>query len=125
MVQRSWHFAAALALTCALAVPPAARAQLWPNRMRNAGLPPGDLKIASETARTLYESATAAVGQSRRWSNPATGSDGRTTLVGAPTLRGLSCRTIRYDFHMIKPDRTSTYTINWCRTPAGDWKTVR
>jgi hypothetical protein len=107
---------------CALAGMRDAEAQLWPPTLSSPPPPAGDLAAAGEAARGLYESDSAKIGQSKTWSNPASGSSGTVTLVGEKRLRGMDCRILRYEFNMTKPDRKRTFHLNWCRTPEGNWR---
>ena len=116
---------AGMAAIAVMAAGSGAQAQLvWPRGVRSAGLSSQDMKIMNAKTSFLYESGQTAIGQSASWKNPKTGSSGTATLTGKPTLRGMECRTVRYEFSTIRPARSDSYSLNWCHTPQNTWRIV-
>lgn len=59
---------------------------------------------------------------SEGWSNPQTGTSGTVTLVRGFHRSGMECHEMRYSFNFVRPTRHQNYTLDWCRTPAGEWR---
>lgn len=83
------------------------------------GLRGNDLQIVMDVTNQLN---TAGIKESEGWSNPATGTSGTVTLVRGFQRQGMACHEIRYDFNFVRPARQQRFTLDWCHTPAGEWR---
>ncbi len=85
-----------------------------------AGLNGDDLSIIGSVTDALN---AAGIEDSKTWSNPKTGTSGTVELVhGFRSSTGVQCHEMKYLFDFTRPTRRRMYTLNWCRTPAGEWK---
>jgi surface antigen len=76
----------------------------------------------SAAGRQLYDQPTVADGASGQWSNPKSGNNGTITVLQSFEKSGMTCRKMRYVIHLAKRTGPRTYTVNWCKTPSGEWK---
>ncbi len=93
------------------------------------GSDPNTVLLTDEDWRLLWEgmvslnrSADAAVGESRAWSDPASGNSGKVTLVRVFESNAMTCHALRYTISFFKNPESQDYNFNWCRTPGGQWK---
>ena len=115
----------AVLLTCLLTgtagvVTPALAQQFPPFGSRlGPGLRGDDLKIVADVTNQLNAAGTK---DSEGWSNPQTGTSGTVTLVRGFQRNGMACHEIKYRFNFVRPSRQQNYTLDWCRTPSGEWR---
>ena len=116
---------AALAMLAILLPSPGANAQTYPSLSQPAwaNLSKDDLDRMNAAAARLYEGKS--IGTVERWRNPDTGNAGSVRLEDRFESRGMPCWRLDY---VIRVEQTkehpSHYIINWCKTPAGEWKIV-
>ncbi len=108
-------------LLLAAAIAPSAYAQNFPPLGTRLGplVKGDDLGIVGNVSAAMNAAGTAG---SRHWSNPKTGTSGTITLVRDFQSAGMACHELKYLFNLTHPTRRQTYTLNWCRTPDGEWK---
>lgn len=83
-----------------------------------------DLDIMLGSVNQLNRSDAVAVGSSESWSNPATGSSGKSTVTRLTEKEGMKCHVIGHDFSVGKPPAASRFQVSftWCLTPDRGWK---
>lgn len=116
---------AVLALCFGFGVLPAtSQAQVNPFRSSRigSGLSNDDLTAMGAAGRQLYEQDTVADGASDDWSNAKSGNHGTITVLQSFERSGMTCRKVRYDINLTKRRTPRSYTVNWCKTPSGEWK---
>ncbi|MEO9188736.1 MAG: RT0821/Lpp0805 family surface protein [Acetobacteraceae bacterium] len=104
-----------------LAVTPPAHAQQFPpfGTRLGPGLKGDDLAIVTNVTDALNAAGTK---DSKTWSNPKTSTSGTISLIRDFHSAGMGCHELKYLFDFTRPARHRTYTLNWCRTAAGEWK---
>lgn len=104
----------------------AAMAQFNPFQTEPGGpaLTGADLDIMLTSVNQLNRSNAVAVGSSDSWTNPATGSFGKSTVTAMTEKQGMKCHVIGHDFSVGKPKVASQFkvTFTWCLTPDRGWK---
>jgi len=117
--------AVSVAVMClALLAATAATAQINPFSGRGMALAASDVALIGEIATGLLQGEAPAKGTSVEWHNAATGRRGSITMLGTSQRDGRECRELRYVLPVEKSKATRAYTVNWCKTPEGQWKTV-
>jgi surface antigen len=103
-----------------------ASAQINPfrNSKQGQGLTPEDTKALFDTTDALNRASPLHVGDSRDWSNPASGASGHVTVRRVYTSKGMTCHALRNTMRANASAKSTTYDTNWCRVPSGDWKIV-
>ncbi len=86
------------------------------------GLNNADRQAMGTAAQQLIRQDTVLDGASDKWSNPKSGNSGTITVLHSFTRSGMACRRVRYDFHLAQRANPRSYTVNWCKTPSGQWK---
>ena len=101
----------------------ASYAQISPFRgaHQGQGLDKADVNMLSDTATQLNDATPLRVGDTKDWSNPATGNSGIVKLMRIFKSRGMACHGLRYDLSFKQPRAARSYTFDWCKTNAG-WK---
>jgi surface antigen len=109
--------AAALILSCA--APAAAQVNPFGDSL---DLKPADIEMMKAAAAALFTDDAARLGDTRAWSNPASGNAGSVSLVKTFEHQGLPCKRVQ---HIVKQkDRADqvVYQFARCRTGDGTWK---
>jgi surface antigen len=107
----------------ALGVPSLAEAQTYPSLSLPswASLTKDDIDRMNMAAARLYEGHS--IGTVERWRNPDTGNAGSVQLAGKFEAKGMSCWRLDYAVRTIDAkDHPTRYVVNWCKSPAGEWK---
>jgi hypothetical protein len=85
-----------------------------------------DFNIMATTDEPLLNDDTLPIGASRLWSNPKSGDQGTTTLLGRFEYdfegNKLPCRKLGYDFKIPNLAVPYNFTIDRCRVADGTWK---
>jgi hypothetical protein len=86
------------------------------------GLTNADVDMLFATAGQVNSKDPIHVGDTEAWSNPTSGNSGKVTVTRLFESDGLTCHTLRYDvaYRAQRPPRT--YSTDWCKTKAGEWK---
>jgi surface antigen len=102
----------------------AADAQINPFRSssRATGLTNDDVAKVTEATGRLNQKEPIHVGDSEAWENPASGNSGKVTVTRLFQYSGMACHGVRYDLSYGAHRPPRSYTGNWCRTKAGEWK---
>ena len=80
----------------------------------------GDFTLMQKTLKQVLEGATD--GESREWSNPATGAMGRVRVLSSYRMKAMPCRRVEIFNQVPQAEATSRY--DFCRTAADEWKIV-
>lgn len=118
--------AALAACCCALLLPAtAAQAQINPFRSSRQGpsLSQEDSRLLFESVDRLNAAEPARVGRSEPWSNPQTNSSGTSTVLRVFRSGGMPCHLVRHHLVVAGREPGRNYTLTWCRTSTGEWKT--
>ena len=108
-------FVALLALP--LMTPEAAQGRSLGRMLDDSGLAPGDMSAMETAARQLVE-PLGQTGDARRWSNPASRSQGAVTLG---RIDG-NCAELVHRVRTVKRPEPITYRTWRCRTADGTWQ---
>jgi hypothetical protein len=112
------------AVLCLALGPGPANAQINPfGRNNRLNLTSEDFQIMGDAASALTRDA-ARPGQTATWDNPATGTSGTIELLETFQKDGMPCQKRRYVFNNERKFGTSTFVLNVCRIPSGEWKVV-
>jgi surface antigen len=84
-----------------------------------------DYKLADEAVGALLNEKTPTVGAYNTWSNSASGNRGKFTVLEIFTSNGMPCRKVNesISYHKAGPAPRS-FTLDLCKLPSGEWKTV-
>jgi hypothetical protein len=119
--------AAALALGGSLVLASAAVTALAQNspfgRSDTMNLDNDDLAAISGAASKIGQ-PNSTVGQTENWQNPKTGRSGSISLLQTFERYGLPCQKRRYTVDKTVKDPGSSYVMDFCRLPSGEWKTA-
>jgi surface antigen len=109
-------------LSVCLLLSAAAQAQVNPFRGSGSrGLSPEDNQMLFESVARLNAAEPSHVGLSEAWSNPQTGSSGKSTILRVFHSGGMACHLVRH--HVVVARRSGPdYRLTWCRTANGEWK---
>ena len=120
---RSWVW-----LVVALAVVPAASERALA-QAGAFGWSPDEARLTNEDNRLLWQStdalnamASPAAGETRSWSNPASGTSGKVTLVRLFESNGMPCHALHYAISFPTQPVPQGYDFTWCRAANGQWK---
>ena len=116
-------FATALCL-CVIAWPPISDAQPNPFKGSSTFLHGDDWALMNGAASQLYQQDTVTDGAASHWSNPKTGDGGTVTVLHSFEKAGMACRRVRYVIRLHGVTGLQRYTLNWCKTASGEWKTA-
>ena len=84
-----------------------------------------DYKLAREAVGELLNEKTPTVGDYDAWSNSASGNHGRFTILEIFTSKGMPCRKVNaYTIYHKPGSSPRSFTLNVCKLPSGEWKTV-
>jgi surface antigen len=84
-----------------------------------------DYKLAREAVGELLNETTPAVGGYDTWSNSASGNHGKFTILEIFTSKGMPCRKVNaYISYGKAGSAPRSFTLNVCKLPSGEWKTV-
>lgn len=90
-----------------------------------ATLSKDDYKIALEAVGTLLNEQPPSVGRFDTWSNPASGNHGKFTILKIFTSNGMPCRKVNsYVAYHRAGTTPRSFTLDVCKLPNGEWKTV-
>jgi surface antigen len=119
---RYLHFALAAFIVLSLAVP--ATAQINPFRSNRNGptLSATDLDLLGASVNRLNQKQDLQVGAEEKWSNPATGSYGSSTVSRIFTKGKLPCHAMHHEVFAQGREPSRTYDLTWCRVANGQWK---
>jgi hypothetical protein len=70
----------------------------------------------------LNRAPAAAVGETRAWSNPASGNSGKVTLTRVFESNGMPCHALTYALSFSEQPVPQEYNFNWCRVSNGQWR---
>jgi surface antigen len=102
-----------------VAIAASAQAQAPFGSNRNVALPRGDLdRLNAAVAQVTNQP----VGTKQDWRNPANGDSGTVQLIGTTQRRGLPCLTLRHVIKEYGKSQPTSYVVNRCRLPDGQWK---
>jgi surface antigen len=89
----------------------------WPGHARD------DIDRMNNASARLYEGRS--IGTVERWRNPDSGNAGSVKLVRNFKSQGMPCHEMRYRIRFAsRASGTSDFTVNWCKTQSGEWKTL-
>ena len=80
----------------------------------------GDFTLMQKALNEVLDEARD--GESREWSNPATGAMGRVRALSSDRMKGMPCRRVEVFNQVPQAEATSRY--DFCRTAPGKWKIV-
>jgi hypothetical protein len=84
-----------------------------------------DYKLAREAVGKLLNEKTQSVGDYDTWRNSASGNHGKFTILEISTSNGMPCRKVNDYVSYGKAGSTPrSFTLNVCKLPGGEWKTV-
>jgi surface antigen len=84
-----------------------------------------DYKLANGAVAKLLNEASSEVGSYEDWSNPASGNHGKFTVLDIFTSKGMPCRKVKSSIVFSKAGAgPRSYTLDACKLPTGEWKTV-
>ena len=81
-----------------------------------------DNKLLWQNTDALNQSASAAAGDTRSWSNTASGNTGKVTLARVFESNGMPCHALQYAISFTGQPVPQDYAFTWCRTADGQWK---
>ncbi len=80
-----------------------------------------DLQLMNGAASKLGQE-NSAIGQTETWQNPKSGRSGSISLMETFQKYGLPCQKRRYVVDKTVKSQGSTYVMDLCRLPTGEWK---
>lgn len=84
-----------------------------------------DYKLANIAVGKLLNDKPPAIGRYETWSNPASGTHGKYTILDIFTLKGMDCRKVSSDVVFDEVGvAPRSFTLDACKLPTGEWKTV-
>jgi hypothetical protein len=81
-----------------------------------------DWHLLWEEIVSLNRAPDAAAGETRAWSDAASGNSGKVTLTRVFESNGMMCHALNYAITFSERAVPQEYNFNWCRTSAGQWK---
>jgi len=115
--RRSGALLVALVLTCA--APAVAQVNPFGDSL---DLRAEDIEMLKAAAAGLFDDESARIGDTRTWSNPASGNTGSVSLVKTFEHQGLPCKRVQ---HVVKQKGRAdqvVYQFARCRTADGAWQ---
>jgi hypothetical protein len=82
-----------------------------------------DMQLMSRAA-SGFNTAPVKPGQKAAWDNPTSGTSGTIEIVGTYEKQGMPCQKRRYEFRNEKTFGRSSYVLDICKLPSGEWKIV-
>ena len=93
------------------------------------GWSPNDARLTDTDNRMLWQTMDAmnkmpspVQGETRNWSNPASGNSGTVTLARLFESKGLPCHALHYTISFASQPVPQNYDFNWCRISDGEWR---
>lgn len=84
-----------------------------------------DYKLAREAVGKLLNEQTQTAGRYDTWSNSASGNHGKFTILEIFTSKGMPCRKVNsYVSYAKAGSSPRSFTLDVCKLPNGEWKTV-
>jgi len=125
MMQRVRGFFFTVAAVAVLALTqPAAWAQIGA-----FGWSPDEPRLTNDDRQMLWDSMTSLnrvpsppVGETKSWSNPASGRSGKVWVAGISQDNGMPCHLLHYTINFPDQPVPQNYEFTWCRTSDGQWK---
>jgi surface antigen len=100
-----------------------AQAQVMPFRgTLGSALSPQDSQLLFESIARLNAAEPAKVGRSEAWSNPQTNNSGTSSILRVFRSDGMDCHRLRHRIVIAGQQPGRDYSLTWCRTPTGEWK---
>jgi surface antigen len=81
-----------------------------------------DIDLFGDSVRRLNQKSGLQVGDEDKWSNPATGSYGSSSVKRIFTASNHPCHTLHHELYAEGRQPPSNYDITWCRISNGQWK---
>ena len=81
-----------------------------------------DRQMLRAAAKELYGNDARAVGDLGAWTNKDTGNKGTVEIIQLFEEQGLNCVRLQHDIYVKDAGDHFRYTIDRCRTEAGEWK---
>jgi hypothetical protein len=81
-----------------------------------------DWRLVWEGTVSLNRTPDVAVGETRAWSDAASGNSGKVILTRVFESNGMTCHALKYAISFSEHPVPQEYNFNWCRTPAGQWR---
>jgi len=122
-LMRQRHVAFAM-LFLGLSIAPPAMGQINPFRSGRSEtrLTKSDLELLEASVSQLNRDPRLRVGAQTDWSNPATGSHGRSVVTRIFSDGQRPCHEMRHEAYPLGSAPVRTYSLTWCRTSDGQWK---
>jgi len=93
------------------------------------GWSPDEPRLNNDDRKMLWDSMTSLnrlpsppVGETKTWSNTASGNSGKVWVAGVSQDRGMPCHRLHYTIDFRGEPVPQNYEFTWCRTPDGAWK---
>lgn len=84
-----------------------------------------DFKLARDAVGKLLNEKTPIVGGYDTWSNSTSGNHGKFTILEIFSSKGMPCRKVNaYIVYRKVGSTPRSFTLNVCKLPSGEWKTV-
>jgi surface antigen len=84
-----------------------------------------DYNLAGDVVTRLLNEKPAQVGHYEDWSNPASGNQGKFTILSIFTSKNMPCRKVKAEVIYAKTgSNPRSFTLDACQLPTGEWKTV-
>lgn len=81
-----------------------------------------DWHLLWEGIASLNRAPGAAAGETRAWSNAASGDLGKVTLTRVFESKGMTCHALNFAISYSQKPAPQDYNFNWCRTSSGEWR---
>ena len=85
-------------------------------------MPAGDRTLLFQSIDRLNATPDLKVGQTDSWSNTETGGSGVNTVERIFKADGMPCHRLEHFIATAGRPDGSTFTMTWCRTAQGAWK---
>ncbi len=93
------------------------------------GWSPDEPRLTNADRQMLWDSMTSLnrvpsppVGETKSWSNPASGVSGKVWVAGVTQDQGMPCHKLHYTIDFPGQPVPQNYEFTWCRTADGQWK---
>ena len=84
-----------------------------------------DYKLAREAVEASYLTKRPTVGDYDTWSNSASGNHGKFTILEIFSSQGMPCQKVNASISYRKTSSSPrSFTLDFCKLPSGEWKTV-
>jgi surface antigen len=115
-------FALAIGLLMLVSKPGAAQINPFGWDPNTAELTDQDWHLLWEGIVSLNRAPGAAAGETRSWTDAASGNSGKVTLTKVFESKGMTCHALTFGISYVDKPAPQEYNFNWCRTSAGQWK---